>query len=306
MAFKRGPVCEALDAAVTQRVNLADGALELVVDGENSILRPLNELEELLEWGVPVVRSGKREYRLVNTGQKPMLSSAPASTPVVARLYATGEQLLQERTLHARLVAVAPDGSENPAWVESWRLQYGYNCPDYASTPDTDETPRRQLFEALGLPSGGIAHMSQSAVTDSAHVQAGRLLGVSEVNPSAVEAPPSCPPDVGWDTEDEVDPDWSGYGTPFRVGERVYDLDLSSSVKVLCAGNAAYLSRTGSAYIYLMKLRLHDMQQTWWASNPTSRSWRTTTGTGCWKRYAKAKSCTCVCAARKADAAPRS
>ena len=265
VAFKRGPVCEALDAVVTQRVNLADGALELVADGENYRLQPLNELEKLLEWGVPVVRSGKREYRLVNTGQKPVLSSAPASTPVVARLYATGEQLLQERTLHARLVAVAPDGSESPAWVESWRLQRGDNCPDYAPRPDTGETPRRQLFEALGLPSGGIARMSQSGVTDSAHTQAGRLLGVSEANPSAIEAPPSCPPDVGWDTEDEVDPDWPGY-TPFRVGERVYDLDFSRSGKVLCAGNAAYLSRVGSGYIYLMKLRLHDMQQMWWGS----------------------------------------
>ncbi|MDU8502569.1 hypothetical protein RYB01_25760 [Pseudomonas syringae] len=230
-AFKRTAVCGVEVAAV--REPLADFSGPLALDfktATSSGPQPFNDIETLLRWGIPSVRSDGKDFRLVNMGQEQMLTSSASSSEAAATL------IINEGRTQMKATLTAPDGRE--VFEQIWNNGAGgEKCPEYSNAPTAQMQPRKLLTEAFGtLP---VATPKESWMNSSTH---GTVVERKEFTNKAAAGPNNgCPADTGWFAS-QLPKATSQYylSQPFQIAERLYYPDRSTGRRAFCAGSSVY------------------------------------------------------------------
>ncbi|WP_161460501.1 hypothetical protein [Pseudomonas syringae] len=230
-AFKRTAVCGVEVAAVREPLADFSGPLALnFKTATSSGPQPFNNIETLLRWGIPSVRSDGKDFRLVNMGQEQMLTSSASSSEAAATL------TINEGRTQMKATLIAPDGRE--VFEQIWNNGAGgKKCPEYSESPTAGMQPRKLLTEALGaLP---VATPKNSRLNSSTR---GTVVERKEfTNKAAVGPNNGCPADTGWFAS-QLPKATSQYylPQPFQIAERLYYPDGSTGRRAFCAGSSVY------------------------------------------------------------------
>lgn len=155
--FKRGTVCRASDPVVKQPIRNFSGVLEV---NEKDFSR--YKIQELLDWGIPVVRHAGIDYSINDKYNSLLFVSATGSpTAILEESYTATE-------IHAKLVEVR---TNRIVFNQTWQLEKedgrgeGYYCPEFNS-----ENPKSLLLQALSLPETKIKKQTtKSLLHDKTH-----------------------------------------------------------------------------------------------------------------------------------------
>jgi len=296
LAFKRGPVCNAVEPHVQQPLGLNSGPLEVKLsEGVYALSSyPFNQPTALLQWGVPVVRVAGRDYSYIPAGDDKILTSIPASTPAAGVLAVAASDVEGRRQIGAKLIEQA---TERTVFDQVWRdeAQGARYCPDYSTFPREGEQPRKLMSEALALQSppagvqGQLARPRERANNNRATAvivsnTAGPELreqsnqyaagNADRLGTDAGARRPwmgnrNCPNNVGWDGWGSESPVRLDTGWPFMVGDRAFYPGAYGyeGYNALCAGDHAYLftgtASGGKYHLYLERRNLADFRRAW-------------------------------------------
>lgn len=158
-AFKRGKVCSVEVPVPAKRIK-ADKPIELIAsrfryDGRTNIYDayPFNHLIYVLDWGVPIVRSGDFDYAFEEINGETVLTAKPAAGEISAKITAmkqledTGSSYLVEMT-DIDGAKVFSYSADREGGKQGGSAQY---CPDYDSFPSIDDQPRKLVMSALDI-----------------------------------------------------------------------------------------------------------------------------------------------------------
>jgi len=288
IAFKRTKVCSAPEPVVMEPLSNFSGILEVVSPDKNisSMSRyPFDQVKDLLEWGIPIVRVGNSDYFLTS-GPKPEMMSMAATGQPSAILTHGGKSATG---ITARLVDAA---TERVIFDQTWNrenhgdINHYIYCPDYASFPSQDKQPRKLLLQALGLSDGKAVRQPaveykifpQVSGTVIAQKGGGKTLKmiVAEKYPglSIGEAfrfhsheliNTNCPADVGWDMQEHNAS--MNTGRPFKMAGVAHYLRPRYSVNAFCGTGAAYIYQGTDShdtyYLNIEKRSIPDFHQIW-------------------------------------------
>lgn len=281
VAFKRTSVCTAPDPVVKEPLRNFSGILEVVSPDKNSYSMsryPFDQVKDLLEWGIPVVRVGTSDFYLTSGPKPEMMSKAATGLPSAVLMHG-GESNVG---ITARLVDAA---TGRVIFDQTWKREnhndinrYIY-CPDYSSFPSQDAQPRRLLMQALGVSEG--TRTKQSAVEYAIFPQvsgtvierkdggktrktivAERYTGLSTHELINI----NCPTDVGWDMRDYNA--LSNTGRPFKMAGVAHYLRPRDSMSAFCDAKAAYVYQGTDSHdtYYLLNIEkrsIPDFRQIW-------------------------------------------
>lgn len=117
---------------------------------------PFKDVERLLSWGIPSVRTGKRDSFYQQVGTEFILTSRPATGNVIANILVD----------HTKQTIVLQDSSGNDLARQVFRtLKDGRSCPSYHFYPDPDENPQKWITQALGVNAVKYEASEESPVT---------------------------------------------------------------------------------------------------------------------------------------------
>lgn len=153
VAFKRGKVCTAAPPKINESIAIPVGPVEIVIKNKQLDAYPFNKPEELLEWGLPKVRFGNRDYyyQADKSGRKVMWTladSAPAMQLFINHIKVEGKSQINLKLTEVEGGLVVFDQT----WLEEIRETYGF-CPLYNISPREEDQPRKLILEALRIPS---------------------------------------------------------------------------------------------------------------------------------------------------------
>jgi len=169
LAFKRGKVCSSPEPSVTEPILNFDGPLEVVIE-KNAVHAkyPFSRVEDLLRWGIPIVRVGSydysssstvKSYGIGGTGNINKSTMREKLLPIkavgepAAILYVTEGRTPDGYTssISAKLIESSTKRMVfNHTWTrEDLPINHNYYCPDYHSFPSLNKQPRLLLLEAL-------------------------------------------------------------------------------------------------------------------------------------------------------------
>jgi hypothetical protein len=288
IAFKRTKVCSAPEPVDMEPLRNFSGILEIVSPDKSiySISRyPFDQVKDLLEWGIPIVRVGNTDFYLTS-GPKPEMMSMAAKGQPSAILTHGGKS---EIGITARLVDAA---TERVIFDHTWNrenhgdINHYIYCPDYYSFPSQGKQPRKLLLHALGLSEDN--KVKQAAVDYEVFPQvSGAVLerkdGGKTLKMIIAEKYPglstgeafryhghelintNCPVDVGWDMQDH-NPSMNT-GRPFKMGGVAHYLRPRYSVNAFCGTGAAYIYQGTDShdtyYLNIEKRSIPDFHQIW-------------------------------------------
>lgn len=283
LAFKREAVCDVNPFSVSAPIRALSGPLELQL--ANSAIfatYPFGQLRELLDWGIPVIRVGDRDFSYSSAGRKVVLTSMPASGVSSAILYIAEAKVNHARQIRAKLVE-RPMG--RIVFDHSWKQEANGArfCPDYQSFPTPNQQPRALLTRALSLPqvtkvtaenpdSEAYANRAEATVIsrrldeETREMRSRNLKGHALMNSLLNK---NCPEGTGW-TSKMSRSDTSSVnriGLPFMVGERAFYPKQRESYNATCSDGYAYLyfsSFSGEKYhLTIEKRAVLDFRQLW-------------------------------------------
>ena len=155
LAFKRHKVCSVPETQVRQVKRHFSGVLEFAVaDKENGTVSGLG-VEELLSWGVPVVRASNSNYSLLPFGDSNLIVARPADNNPSAVLtvkdgiWKSGEIDLTLYDLQERRLLF------EKKWRREVGGEYAYYCPSYG-VGAAGKQPQQLVAEALELKKGRV------------------------------------------------------------------------------------------------------------------------------------------------------
>lgn len=257
-AFKRSPVCSLEVAAVQSPLTGFTGPMELdLASTQLSGPYPFIRLESMLSWGVPSIRSGGRDFRLLSIGKEVLLMSTPAQGDAAATLTIRENKTSLVATLNAL------DGGQ--VFSQQWNEQPdGEHCPEFSPFPSSGRQPRKLLTDALGL-----APVALETTTWTAESTQGVVIG--HLEPSSIFAAvpnEGCPANTGWTAKASTGsmPE-RNLDAPFQIAERRYYPDRSAGRRVLCIEQVAYLydihSVSKGLAVQLQRRDLKDFRMIW-------------------------------------------
>lgn len=288
LVFKRGEVCSAPEPKIYSQLDHAGGAIEVLVENNVLTAYPFNGPNQLLDWGVPRVRYGNRDYYFEQLdGKKSIVSDAASGAPV-ARLLVNHDYLDGRSRIAAKFMAL--EGGRvlfDQTWLAETRSGERF-CPEFSSFPDADSQPRKLLMAAFRRPETSPVQSAKAIPiekTDIRRVKAS-ILGSKEYADRPIPnarggvndpRPPGslgwrnnrdCPKDVGWGgvlvKPDSVRLD---AGWPFLIGEKSFYLGRREEYNALCQKDHVYLSATtakdGKNFIHIEKRSLADFHMAW-------------------------------------------
>jgi hypothetical protein len=289
IAFKRTKVCDAPEPVAMEPLRNFSGILEVVsLEKKNSYSMsryPFGQVKDLLEWGIPIVRVGNRDFYLTSSPKPEVMSMAATGQPS-AILTHGGENWTG---ITARLVDAA---TERVIFDQTWSREnhgdinkYIY-CPDYASFQSQDKQPRKLLLQALDLSDGKSVKQPtveygifpQVSGTVIAQKGGGKTLKmiVAEKYPglSTGEAfryhsheliNANCPTDVGWDMQEHNVS--MNTGRPFKMAGVAHYLRPRYGVNAICGTGAVYIYQGTDShdtyYLNIEKRSIPDFHQIW-------------------------------------------
>ncbi|MDT3718305.1 hypothetical protein [Pseudomonas oryzihabitans] len=257
-AFKRSPVCSVEVAAVPSPLTAFTGPLELdIASTQLYSPYPFILLEDMLLWGVPSIRSGGRDFRLLSMGKEVLLMSTPAQGDAAATL-----TIRENKTsLLATLNALGGRQVFSQQWTEQ---PNGEHCPEFSPFPLSGRQPRKLLTDALGLTPVALGEKTWTAESTQ-----GVVIGHLETSSTFAAVPSEgCPANTGWTSQSNTGsiPE-RNLDAPFQVAERRYYLDRSAGRRALCVGQVAYLYDIHSANkgltVQLQRRDLKDFRMIW-------------------------------------------
>ncbi|MDR6676599.1 hypothetical protein [Pseudomonas oryzihabitans] len=257
-AFKRSPVCSVEVAAVQSPLKAFTGPLELdLASTQLYSPYPFIDLEDMLLWGVPIIRSGGRDFRLLSMGKEVLLMSTPAQGDAAATLTIRENKTSLVATLNAL------DGHQ--VFSQQWNEQpNGEHCPEFSPFPSSGRQPRKLLTDALGL--APIAREKKAWTAESTQGVVIDHLETSSTFAAVVNE--GCPANTGWTANSSTGsmPE-RNLDAPFQIAERRYYLDRSAGRHALCIGQIAYLYDIHSMHkglvVQLQRRDLKDFRLIW-------------------------------------------
>lgn len=160
IAFKRGKICAAPDPAVENPIKRLSGPLEILFPKERrESMYPFEDVERLLNWGIPTVRFNNVDYSLVGAdSSSPCIGGKECKTwkrkssdeLPAAKLYVTK---VYQKSIGAKLIETESGRVVfDQTWIrEDYQLNTDIYCPAYNGFPSEADQPRRLLTQALGL-----------------------------------------------------------------------------------------------------------------------------------------------------------
>lgn len=158
MAFKRYEVCSAPEPIITNPIkNLK--VLEVRCNGNSDLC----DIQQLLSWGVPIVRHQGHDYSYESGANNRDLVSIPIKGAASATLYIQEipvfkksklSEFFMGRRVQDSIHAILEDSSGRIVFDQLWRgdFAYGRYCPEYDPLyPDVDSNPRSLLIRALNI-----------------------------------------------------------------------------------------------------------------------------------------------------------
>ncbi len=288
-AFKRGHVCSVEIPATQRNIVLNSGAFEIVVANKNLNAYPFDKPEKLLDWGIPRVRAGNRDFYYAEFDGGRALMSAPVTTPPAAQLHISHTKIKPGDSSKINLRLSSMDGGRilfDQTWTEE-RSNSARFCPLYSWSPGEDMQPRKMLMEAFGIAVQSANHSNKSKTVTEAtdHVKATIVSTKESIEKpvargrGSVESPRAigsfgrvgnrnCPRDIGWrerihDIEAVRREDGS---LPFSIEDKAYFLDKQEGYNALCKDSYVYLSSSGNVggkHLTLEKRSLPNFQLIW-------------------------------------------
>lgn len=147
VVFKRGPVCTANTAIAMTQLRL-NGPLELISDSNEFLFY---NAEQLLNWGIPVVRFRDEDYYIGIIADKPKITSRPAHGQSAAILESNSLRASGNKSFtgYTSLKMYSPD-RKVIVFEQSWNREHsGIYCPDFHSFPKENEQPRKLIMSAF-------------------------------------------------------------------------------------------------------------------------------------------------------------
>lgn len=282
IAFKRGKVCSAPEPVVTNPLRNLSGPIELVID-KNAVAAnyPFTQIKNLLEWGIPTVRIGNRDYSYESIARDRLLSSTPATSAAVATLYVNESY---PGVINAKLVETS---TNRTVFEQTWERENDrVYCPDYHSFPSENEQPRQLLIQALNLQVANTTTKEIAKKTeffdrvegniikenDDGNTRTMKIARWKKINPdnniSVLHHElhnTHCPSDIGWNGSNYEPRLHTGW--PFMVKGKAYYPRHRDRYNATCDGEFAYIytgtSRDGKYYLNIEKRYLRDFRQAW-------------------------------------------
>jgi hypothetical protein len=283
LAFKRGAVCSVEDPTVLKPV-VTQGALEVVLPKDELAAYPFNGPRRLLDWGIPKVRFGDRDFYYEVGPVSNTLVTVPATEPPASRLFVSRSFENGLEKITATLVAVS---GERVVFEQAWvtEAQGGSRfCPSFSSSPSGDQQPRKLLLDALHIATRPPEKAHTKTNADNRATATITSSKVSEYRPalepngSASDPRPpgslnwrgnqNCPSDVGWggavtkNDSARLDSGW-----PFFIGSKAYYLNNRNEYSALCQGEFAFLYNSTNSddksYLQIEKRSLRNFEILW-------------------------------------------
>ena len=155
VAFKKGAVCTKA-FTVEKPIAHLSGPVEIVFEGNtNKTKFPFKQIEDLLNWGIPVVRIFGKDFRI----EKDYITALPAQGEPQVRLIVREEPSSRGNTyapdnIHIKLIDQIQD---RIVFDHTWEKEstfgskaQGY-CPHYDAFPGKDDQPRQLITQALNI-----------------------------------------------------------------------------------------------------------------------------------------------------------
>lgn len=235
IAFKRGTVCSAPEEMEVTPITHLSGPVEIVLEGS---IYPFVEIKSLLDWGIPKVRVGDRDYSRVDPGNAESLSSEKANGRAAAIL-----QITEPHRNKGVRVSLRETSTGRLVFDRSWIKEKNSNslCPDYSSFPSSTDEPRRTVVKALGLSQQKINEKQSAEVFQQIYGEIVGQKATGQVN-SPTTTDINCPDGIGWglpDTDFRHD-----IPLPFMVREKRYHVPYRNGSNFsTCVGGSVYLYR---------------------------------------------------------------
>jgi hypothetical protein len=257
-AFKRSPVCSVEVAAVPSPLTAFTGLIDLdLASTQRSGPYPFISLKDMLSWGIPSLRSGGQDFRLLSIGEEMLLMSTPAQGDAAATLTIRDNKASLMATLNAL--------GERQVFSQQWTKRAdGERCPEFSSFPSSSQQPRKLLTDALGL-----APAAQEKKAWTAEGTQGVVIVHLETSSTSAAVPnEGCPANTGWAAKPSTGSMLTmNLDAPFQIAERRYYPDLSAGRRALCIGQVAYLygihSLNKGLTVQLQRRDLKDFRLIW-------------------------------------------
>jgi hypothetical protein len=256
LAFKRGPICEAGEPALSSAPIQLVGGLEIRFTGDGIDSAPITEkdgVRTLIDWGVPVVQFEGRDYKLFRSGNDRELVSTPTVAPPRAVLHVHSANAGGTKSFRIRLVDAI---KKRDVLDQTWRLvpRGAHFCPNMATYPKAEHQPRKLLFEALGIPAIEPLPPWQHRTTLKATLQRAEVVtqppplrALESSFPSAHGTPSNwggnqgCPSNIGWAPRNVHDRHGGRTEWPFKIDQKAWHFGGKHPTKAWCERDAVYL-----------------------------------------------------------------
>lgn len=284
VAFRRGPACTVEPEPVVHPLTSFTGPLEVIANSKVTWEWRSNPLM-LLDWGIPMVRIGDRDYRReMRAGEQVVISEPRQRHGASAATLSINGSQASSGDVHVLALREGNDG--RLVFHRKWyrEVQGGRYCPSFDPYGFAAEPPRSLLQEALGLPVADHKSIPTQRTRSPSRITA-TVISRGDIPKTRQEVPSTkhtledfrrslsrnCPDNVGWANRESDERQYVRFSSnmPFVIDDVAYyaPYEFVNERAALCIGEDIYTfkskARSKVIYLDLGKRKLADFRSVW-------------------------------------------